>query len=217
MIYITIADDHKLMREGLRSILSSAGDIQVVGEASNGTEVLSHVRVGLAHVLLLDLSMPGSGTDLIRTVRASDPRLAILVLTMYDEKVFAVKTMQAGANGYLTKRQAVEELIGAVKQVASGRQYVNPEVADELAISLRVSENRLRHHGLSCRELEIFTLLVQGATLTGAASALGLSVKTVSTHKSRIFLKMQVENMAQLVQYALAHDLLHPAPLCLGE
>lgn len=208
MIYITIAEHQALMRKGLRGILANVSDMQVIGEARNDVELLSHIRTGQAHVLLLDLSMPGSGTELIESIRMSDPNLGILVLTMHDEARLAVTAMRAGANGFLNKRQTKDELIGAIKIVASGRQYISPAVADAMTGHPMPGDVSGRLEGLSPRELEVFSLLVAGKTVTATAAELGLSVKTASTHKARILLKMGMSNPAQLVQYALAHGLL---------
>ena len=210
MIRIVIADDHTIMREGLKRILDGALDIEIVGEAINGFEVLSLVRQG-GFDLLLDLSMPGrSGVDLIRQVRSEAPKLAILILTMHEEEQYAVRAIRAGAQGYLTKESAGTQLVGAIRKVASGRPYISTEVAEQLALNIMAPNEQLLHKQLSDREFEVFSLLVGGKSITEIANNLHLSVKTVSTHKTRIMQKMGMTSLSEMVQYAVAHRLLAP-------
>ena len=163
MIRIVIADDHTIMREGLKRILDGALDVEIVGEATNGFEVLSLVRQGGFDLLLLDLSMPGrSGVDLIRQVRSEAPKLAILILTMHEEEQYAVRAIRAGAQGYLTKESAGTQLVGAIRKVASGRPYISTEVAEQLALNIMAPNEQLLHKQLSDREFEVFSLLVGG-------------------------------------------------------
>jgi DNA-binding NarL/FixJ family response regulator len=222
MIRIVIADDHTIMREGLKRILDGAVDIDIVGEAINGFEVLSHVRQGGFDLLLLDLSMPGrSGVDLIRQIRSEAPKLAILILTMHEEEQYAVRAIRAGAQGYLTKESAGTQLVGAIRKVASGRPYISTEVAEhlalnimtpneQLALNIMTPNEQLLHKQLSDREFEVFSLLVGGKSITEIANSLHLSVKTVSTHKTRIMQKMGMTSLSEMVQYAVAHRLLSP-------
>lgn len=211
MIRIVIADDHTLMREGLKRILESTDDIEVVGEATDGFGVLAHVRKGGFDLLLLDLSMPGrSGIDLIRQIRTESPKLPVLVLTMYEEEQYAIRSIRAGAQGYLTKESAGTQLVHAIRKVASGKPYISMEVAEQLALDIMTPEKPLPHSQLSNREFEIFNLLAQGKTVTDIGQQLHLSVKTVSTHKSRILNKMGMHSISEIVRYAVAHNLLAP-------
>lgn len=211
MIRIVIADDHTLMREGLKRILESTDDIEVVGEATDGFGVLAHVRKGGFDLLLLDLSMPGrSGIDLIRQIRTESQKLPVLVLTMYEEEQYAIRSIRAGAQGYLTKESAGTQLVHAIRKVASGKPYISMEVAEQLALDIMTPEKPLPHSQLSNREFEIFNLLAQGKTVTDIGQQLHLSVKTVSTHKSRILNKMSMHSISEIVRYAVAHNLLAP-------
>ncbi|MBS1170114.1 MAG: DNA-binding response regulator [Burkholderiaceae bacterium] len=210
MIRIVIADDHTIMREGLKRILEGAEDITVVGEATNGFEVIDCVRKGDFDLLLLDLSMPGrNGIDLIRQVKTEAPKLPVLILTMHDEEQYAVRTIRAGAQGYLTKESAGTQLVSAIRRVASGRPYISAQVAEQLALNIMSPTKELPHKQLSDREFEVFTLLVNGRTLTEIGEQLHLSVKTVSTHKTRIQQKMQMQSLSEIIQYAVAHNLLN--------
>lgn len=211
MIRIVIADDHTIMREGLKRILDGAEDMTVVGEAVDGFEVLNLVRQGGFDLLMLDLSMPGrSGMELIRQIKDEMPKLPILILTMHDEEQYAVRAIRAGARGYLTKESAGTQLLSAIRKVASGRPYISLEVAEQLAMDAMPSAEDLPHKQLSDREFEVFSLLVGGKSITDIAELLHLSVKTVSTHKTRILHKMGVSSLADLVQYAVAHRLIAP-------
>ena len=209
MIRLLIADDHTLMREGLKRILEDVDDIAVVGEAVDGHETLLRVRKGRFDQLLLDLSMPGrSGIDLIRQIKQEAPHLPILVLTMHDEGQYAVRALRAGAQGYLTKETAGTQLVVAIRKVASGRPYISVEMAEELAMKVMTRDPKLPHERLTDREFEIFTLLVSGKSITEIAGALHLSVKTVSTHKTHILEKMEMSTMSDMIQYAVAHHLI---------
>lgn len=208
MIRLVIADDHTIMREGLKRILHGAEDIEIVGEAVDGHNALAEVRRGGFDQLLLDLSMPGrNGIDLIRQIRQEAPKLPILVLTMHDEEQYAVRSIRAGAQGYLTKDSAGTQLINAIRKVASGRFYITPEVAEQLAHNVMSPNETLPHKRLSDREFEIFNLLVTGKSITEIAGLLHLSVKTVSTHKTHILSKMGMNTMSDVIQYAVAHHL----------
>lgn len=209
MIRILIADDHTIMREGLKRILEGIDDIQVVAEAVDGFDTLEKARLGNFDVLLMDLSMPGrSGVDLIRQIKDEMPKLPILILTMHEEEQYAVRAIRAGARGYLTKESAGTQLVTALRKVASGRPYISMEVAEQLAMSAMPADNGLPHTQLSDREFEVFNHLVKGRSITEIGDLLHLSVKTVSTHKTRILQKMGMTNMSDLVQYAIAHHLL---------
>lgn len=211
MIRVVVADDHTIMREGLKRILHGAEDIEVIGEAVDGFETLALVRRGGFDLLLMDLSMPSrSGVDLIRQIKDEAPKLPLLVLTMHEEEQYAVRAIRAGALGYLTKESAGTQLISAIRKVAIGRPYISMEVAEQLAIDAMPARQDMPHKSLSDREFEVFNLLVSGKSITEIAEMLHLSVKTVSTHKTRILQKMSSHSLAELVQYAVAHGLLAP-------
>jgi DNA-binding NarL/FixJ family response regulator len=211
MIRLVIADDHTLMREGLKRILETADDISVVGEAIDGFETLAMVRRCDFDLLLLDMSMPGkSGVELIRQIKEVMPKLPILILTMHEEEQYAVRAIRAGARGYLTKESAGVQLLNAIRKVAAGRPYISMAVAEQLAIDAMPAHDHLPHKELSNREFEVFSMLVTGKSITEIAAALHLSVKTVSTHKTRILQKMALGSLAELVQYAIAYRLVAP-------
>ena len=209
MIRILIADDHTLMREGLKQILAGAGDLLVAGEARDGYETLEKIRNGDWDLLLLDMAMPGrSGIELIKQIKAEKPRLPILVLSMHKEGEYAVRTIRAGAAGYLCKDSASGQLLNAIYAVAAGGRYIAPEVAAELAFSLIQRDDRPLHALLSDREFLIFRLLAAGDGIGEIAQRLNLSAKTVSTYKARVLQKMQMSSVADLIRYGLLQELL---------
>jgi DNA-binding NarL/FixJ family response regulator len=208
MIRVVIADDHTIVREGLRQLLGSAGDIEIAAEAVNGHEVVDRVRATDFDILLLDLSMPGkSGMELIRQVKGEKPKLKILVLSMHEENQYAVRAIKAGASGYLTKDSASVELVSAIRKLAAGGAFISAEVAEQLARDAHGAGNALPHTTLSDREYQVFRMLVAGDSLTAIAERLNLSIKTISTHKARLMQKMSVGNQAELIRYAIAHKL----------
>ncbi len=209
MIRIVIADDHTIVREGLKRLVSSAPGMQVVGEAADGTQTLERVRELVFDVLMLDLSMPGrSGMELIKLVHAENPKLRILVLSMHQELQYAVRAIKSGASGYLTKESAPEQLEQAIRKVALGGAYISAEVAQQLALGAMPGASRAApHESLSDREFEVFRLLVAGLSATDIAERLTLSVKTVSTHKSNLMAKLGLNNVSDLVRYAMKHGL----------
>jgi DNA-binding NarL/FixJ family response regulator len=211
---IMIADDHAIVREGLRRILEGQEGIEVAGEAVNGHEVMERVRAGGFELLLLDLSMPGkSGIELIKQVRDEAPRLRILVLTMHEEDQYAVRAIRAGAQGFLTKESAPSQLVSAIRRIAEGRPYISANVAEQLALdAMPGGDDDEPHKHLSDREFEVFQLLVGGRSVSEIAAQLHLSVKTVSTHKTRILQKMSAQSVADLVRYAIRHRLSPDAP-----
>ena len=208
MIRIVMADDHAIVREGLKRIVSELPDMQLVGEAADGTQVLKCVRELEFDLLVLDLSMPGrSGMELIRQIRSEKPRLRMLVLSMHQEQQYAVRAIRSGANGYLNKESATDQLAQAIRKIAGGGAYVTPEVAEQLAMSAMPDALTLPHQSLSDREFDVFRQLVAGVSVTDIATALNLSVKTISTHKSNLMQKMGLNNPSELVRYALQHGL----------
>jgi len=205
---ILIADDHAIVRDGLRRILEGAPGFDVAGEAVDGNEVMARVREGGFELLLLDMSMPGkSGIELIKWVKAARPGLAVLVLSMHQEDQYAVRAIRAGASGYVTKESASALLVKAIRKVADGGLYISSGVAEQLALTLQPQAAGLPHQALSDREYEVFGLLVNGGTVSDIATRLHLSGKTVSTHKARILEKMAMDSVADLVRYAVAHRL----------
>lgn len=209
MTRILLADDHTLVREGLKQILGMAEGLSVQGEASNGAEALTLLRQGNWDVLLLDLSMPGrSGVELIRQIKDEFPRLPILVLTMHGEQQYAVRALKAGASGYLTKESAAAELVAAVRKVASGGVYLNMDIAEKIARDFSPAASALPHQQLSDREYSVFRHLAMGRTIGEIAALLCISGKTISTYKTRVQQKMRINNQAELIHYAIKHRLL---------
>lgn len=203
-----MADDHAIVREGLKRIVESADDLQVVNEAGDGNEVMRLVREQDFDVLVLDLSMPGrSGMELIKLVRAEKPRLRVLVLSMHQEQQYAVRAIKSGASGYLTKESAPAQLVQAIRKIAGGGAFITAEVAEQLALGAMPGGQSLPHESLSDREFEVLRLLVAGVSVTDIAARLKLSVKTVSTHKSNLMQKMGLHNPSELIRYALKHGL----------
>lgn len=211
---VLLADDHTIIRDGLKQILADTQDLTVVAEAANGFEVLQRVRETDCDVLVLDISMPGrSGLDLIRVVKDEKPGLPILVLSMHHEEQYAVRALHAGALGYVTKESDSEVLVGAIRRVATGGVYVTQNVAAMMIHGIQPKTERAPHESLSDREYQIFCMIVAGRGLTEIASELCLSVKTISTHKTHILHKMGLPNSAALVRYAVTHRLVEPMDL----
>lgn len=209
MIRILVADDHTIVREGVKQLLTEESDFVVAGEAANGLEVLKLLRGNSFDVLLMDMSMPGrNGIELIKQVKAEKPKLAILVLSMHMEKQYAVRALKAGAQGYLTKESAPAQLVSAIRKVAGGGVFISDGVAERLALELGGNHDEAPHTLLSDREYQIFTMIVIGEPIGGIADELSLSVKTVSTHKTRILQKMRMTSSAELIHYAIRHKLL---------
>lgn len=209
MIRILIADDHTLMREGLKQILATAGDMVVAGEASDGFQTLERVRGGEWDLLLLDMSMPGrSGIDLIKQIKSERPKLPILVLSMHKEDEYAVRSIRAGASGYLCKDSASQQLLSAIRTVATGGRFISADVVTDLAFSLILQDDRPPHALLSDREFLIFRNIANGQAINDIALRLNLSAKTVSTYKTRVLQKMQMSSVAELIRYGLKHGLL---------
>ena len=209
MIRVALADDHTIVREGLKQLLAAAGDFEVVAEARDGLEVMNAVRPAEFDVLLLDMSMPGrSGVELIKQARAERPKLRILVLTMHEEHQYAIRAIRAGASGYLTKDSASRELVQALRKVAAGGAFISAEVAEQLAQSaMRGAAGGEPHELLSDREFQVFGMIARGRSISDIAAELNLSVKTVSTHKANILQKMGLETIGDLIRYAVSRRL----------
>jgi len=213
MIRVVIADDHTIVREGLKQLLAAAADLAVVGEARSGTEVLQQVRESDFDVLLLDMSMPGrSGIELIKQVRDEKPKLRILVLSMHQEQQYAVRAIRAGAAGYLTKDSASAQLVSAIRKVADGGAFVSPALAEQFVLDAQPGAAGPPHASLSDREHQVFQMLINGVSVSGIAGQLNLSVKTVSTHKANILRKMNMSSEFELIRYAIGHRLVDDAP-----
>lgn len=211
MIKIVIADDHAVVREGLKRIISSANDMAVLGEAANGVELLQRVRELDFHVLVLDLSMPGrSGMELIKVVHCEKPRLRILVLSMHEELQYAVRAIKSGASGYLTKESAPAQLIQVLRKVAAGGAFISSDVAEQLALNSMLGSGCAAHERLTDREFEVFRLIATGMSVTNIAARLILSAKTISTHKANLMQKMSLQNQSELIRYAIKHGVAEP-------
>lgn len=205
---ILIVDDHAVVREGLARILTGTGEGWSVGEASSGFQALEWLKRDRADLAIVDLSMPGmTGLELLRRIRGEFGRLPVLVLSMHAEEQYAMRAFKAGANGYITKDGASSELVKAVRKVAAGGAYVSADLAERVVLQLNGAVGVARHAQLSDRELEVLRRLVAGQRPTEIAQALHLSVKTISTHKSRIQEKLNLPTLADLVRYGLEHDL----------
>jgi two-component system invasion response regulator UvrY len=209
MIRILVADDHPVVRQGLKQIIADSPDMVVAGEASDGQEVLEQVRKNHYDVVLLDVSMPDrSGLDILKQLKIEKPELAFLMLSIHPEQQYAVRALKAGASGYLTKDRAPEELIAAIRAAASGKKYLSSSLAQELASELGKATEKLPHQTLSDREYSILLLIASGSTKGGIAQKLSLSPKTVSTYRSRILKKLGLNSDAELVRYAIENQLI---------
>ena len=208
MIRVLVADDHAVVRKGLRQILAETGDIVVGGEAATAPEVLSQVKAHRWDVIVLDISLPGgNGIELLGDIRRERPEARVLILTVYSEEQYAVRAIKAGAAGFLTKESAPDRLIDAVRKIASGGRYVTAELAETLASLLAGEGVGSPHDRLSDREFEILKLLASGKTVSQIADYLSLSVKTISTHRTRMLKKMGMKTNAELTHYAIKSGL----------
>jgi DNA-binding NarL/FixJ family response regulator len=208
MIKILIVDDHSIVREGLKQIISGNADMAVEGEAGSGGEAIEKIKKNPYSVVILDIAMPGrSGLETIKEIRLEQPNLPVLILSMYPEDQYAVRFLRAGASGYLTKKSAPEELVNAIRTVAKGKKYVSPSLGEALAINIGTTTGRPLHEALSDREFQVLRMMGSGRTTGDIAEALFLSVKTVSTYRSRILEKLQLKNTAELINYAIQNRL----------
>ena len=208
MIRLFIADDHPIVREGLKRIIADAADMRVVGETASGEGLLAEIGNQPVDVVLLDISMPGPGVlELIRRLRAMRPKLHILVLSVQPEEVYALRAIAAGAAGYLTKDQSPAELAGAIRRVYRGNRYVSPSLAETLLPGSEAGVTRDPHAALSNREYQVLEHLGKGRSAKEIAVLLGLSPKSVSTYRARILRKVHLKTTAELVRYAVEHDL----------
>ncbi|MDO8248983.1 MAG: response regulator transcription factor [Rhodoferax sp.] len=206
---VLVADDHAIIRDGLKKILADTDDLIVAGEASNGNAALEKVRERDWSLVVLDLSMPGrNGLELIRLIKSERPKLPILIFSMHHEEQYAVRAIRAGASGYLSKDGDSELLLPAMRKVAGGGVFISPKLAELLAVDVSPNTHNQPHTLLTNREFEVFSRIVRGISLTEIAEEFSLSIKTVSTHKSHILAKMNMANHVDLVRYAIDRNLL---------
>ncbi|MES2127365.1 MAG: response regulator transcription factor [Pseudomonadota bacterium] len=208
-IRVFIADDHAIVREGLKQILADSRDIIVAGEAENGVDAIKLFRKAKCHVMLLDISLPDrSGIEVLKLVKKENPDLAVLMLSMHREDQYAIRSLKAGAAGYLTKQSAPRELVVAIRQVAAGQKYVSAALAQELANQVGDDHEQAPHETLSDREYQTLTMIASGKTVGTIARELSLSVKTISEYRSRLLVKMKLKNSAELTHYAIKNQLI---------
>ncbi|MDN4052666.1 response regulator transcription factor [Massilia sp. YIM B02763] len=207
-IRVFIADDHAIVREGLKQILAEQRDIAVTGEAETGLDAVKLFRKSRCNVLLLDISLPDrNGIEVLKQIKKDKPELAVLMLSMHREDQYAIRALKAGAAGYLTKQSAPRELVTAIRQVASGQRYVSPVLAQVLAAQVGDDHEAAPHEGLSDREYQTLTMIASGKTVSEIAGELSLSVKTVSEYRSRLLSKMKLKTSAELTHYAIRNQL----------
>jgi DNA-binding NarL/FixJ family response regulator len=208
MIRVIIADDHPVVRAGLKQVLAESADVLVTAETGSGEALLREVRAREFDVALLDITMPGiGGLETLKRLKALKPELPVLMLSMHSEDQFALRSIKAGAAGYLTKESAPAELVQAIRRVVGGRRYVSQGLAEKLATEIRHGADRLAHERLSDRELQVLCMLAAGKTMTAIAGNLNLSVKTVSTYRTRLLEKMGLATNAELIAYAIRNSL----------
>ena len=207
-IRVLIADDHAIIRQGLKQILSDTDDLEVTGEADGGVKALQMIRDNCYDVVLMDVSMPDrNGIDSLKLIKKEFAKLPVLMLSMHPEEQYAIRALRAGAAGYLSKQGAPEQLVTAIRQVASGKKFVSAAVAEELANSIGEDFDKPAHEKLSDREYQTLCMIASGKTLTQIAEQLNLSVKTVSVYRARLLEKMKLRNNAELTHYGLKHGL----------
>jgi two-component system invasion response regulator UvrY len=208
MIRILIADDHPVFRRGLKDLIQESSEMVVAAEAANGREALAKARTGDYDVVLLDISMPfQNGVDVVAQLKRERPELPVLMLSMHPEQQYAVRALRAGASGYLTKESAPKELLTAIRKVSEGGRYVSASLAEHLASVVQGDAEALPHESLSRREYQIMCVIASGKTVSEAAAELSLSPKTISTYRVRLLKKMNMENNAELIRYAMKNQL----------
>jgi DNA-binding NarL/FixJ family response regulator len=209
IIKVFIADDHAIVREGLKQILAETRDIVVAGEAENGLDAIRLFRKSECQVMLLDISLPDrNGIEVLKQLKKEKPELAVLMLSMHREDQYAIRSLKAGASGYLTKQSAPKELVVAIRQVGAGLKYISPALAQELANHVGDDHEAPLHETLSDREYQTLTMIASGKTVGTIAKELSLSVKTVSEYRARLLVKMKLKNSAELTHYAIKNQLI---------
>jgi two-component system, NarL family, invasion response regulator UvrY len=207
-IKILLADDHIMFRDGVKQVLSETAGLAVVDEASTAAEVIEKAKHSKCDVVVLDIAMPGrGGIDVLKQLKQMNPRLHVLILSMYPEDQYAFRAIQAGASGYLTKNKASIELIEAIRRIASGRKYISGEVAEQLAVDLEKDSDKPLHHKLADREYQIMCLIASGKTVKQISEELSLSISSVSTMRARILKKFRMKTSAEITHYAIKHGL----------
>jgi DNA-binding NarL/FixJ family response regulator len=206
---IIIADDHEIVRAGLKQIIADDPDLSVDGEAGDGQELLEKLRKKRYDVVLLDMKMPGrSGLEILKQLKMEHPSLPVLVLSMHPEEQYAVRTIRAGASGYITKETAPERLVEAIRKVCAGGKYISASLAEQLADSIADARSKPPHEYLTDREFQVMCMIASGKTITEIAKELFLSVKTISTYRQRILEKMNMKNNAELTHYVISNNLI---------
>ncbi len=209
MIKIIIADDHIIIRAGIKQLLEGAHDMVVAGEASDGQRLIQEIQKNHYDVIVIDISMPGrNGIEIIKQIRASGDKTPILALSYYPEEQFAIRVLKAGACGYMNKDVQPEELVEAIYKVARGGTYVSPAVAEKLAMNINMTQDASPHESLTDREHEVFLKIAGGMTVSEIADEMFLSVKTVSTYRARILEKLNLKNNAEITYYAIRNNLI---------
>ncbi len=208
MIKVLIADDHTIVREGLKQIVRDTCDITVADEARNGQDVLDKINKQHFDVVVLDISMPGmNGIEVLKSIHSQKPKLPVLILSIYPEEQYAIRVLRSGASGYLTKESASDELINAIRKISTGGKYITHSLAEKLALAIDENTERPLYETLSDREFQVLKLIASGKTINDIADRLCLSEKTVSTYLSRILEKMKMKNNSELMHYAIRHGL----------
>lgn len=209
MINVLIADDHALIRKGLKQLLDDTDDMRVIGEAENGMQAIRMLEEAAYDVVLLDISMPDKhGVEVLKQIKINQPQLPVLMLSMHPEEQYALRSMKAGAAGYLNKQSAPLQLVTAIRQVASGKKYISTELAEQLANGLSQGYQELLHQTLSNREYQTLCLMASGKKLSEMADIMSLSPKTVSVYRSRLLEKMKLKNNAEAIHYAISNHLI---------
>lgn len=209
LIKVLLVEDHAIVRRGLKDLLAESGDIVIAAEATNGLEAVRAARETDCQVMILDISLPDrNGIEVLKQIKKEKPGMAVLMLSMYQEKLYAIRALRGGASGYLNKQCAINEIVTAVRQVAHGLKYISPELAQELANQVGIDHDLPLHDTLSDREYQTLTMIASGKTVTAIARELSLSVKTISEYRSRILVKMKLKNSAELTLYAIQNQLM---------
>ena len=208
MLRILITDDHAVVRRGLEQVLEEEFDKVVFGEAQNTREMIEHLQKKTWDVVILDITLPGrSGLEVLEELKLTHPNLPVLVLSMHPEDQYGIRVLKSGASGYMTKESAPDEIVMAIKKILRGGKYISPALAERLASNLGVDREKPLHEALSDREYEVMVMICAGKILKEIAQKLDLSIKTVSTYRSRILKKMKMENNAELIRYAIKNQL----------